>query len=44
MGIFPNVASCERLVGAILMEKHEEWMYGKVYLNEEKEGFSASCE
>ena len=44
VGIFPNVASCERLVGAILMEKHEEWMYGKVYLNEGKEGFSASCE
>lgn len=44
MGIFPNVVSCERLVGAILMEKHEDWMYGKVYLHEGKEGFSASCE
>lgn len=44
VGIFPNVASCERLVGAILMEKHEEWMDGKVYLNEGKEEFFASCE
>ena len=31
--IFPNVASCERLVGAILMEISEEWIGGKTYLN-----------
>lgn len=31
--IFPNVESCERLVGAILMEISETWIAGKVYLN-----------
>lgn len=31
--IFPNVESCERLVGAIVMEISEDWMAGKVYLN-----------
>ena len=30
--IFPNVASCERLVGAILMEISEEWQAGVIYL------------
>jgi len=31
--IFPNVESCERLVGAIVMEISEDWIAGKVYLN-----------
>lgn len=31
--IFPNVESCERLVGAIVMEISEEWVAGKIYLN-----------
>ncbi|HMW19095.1 transposase [Accumulibacter sp.] len=31
--IFPNPASCLRLVSALLAECDEEWMTGKVYLN-----------
>lgn len=31
--IFPNVASCERLVSAILIEVSEEWQTGGIYLN-----------
>jgi len=31
-GLFPNEASCLRLVSAILMEISEEWETGKVYL------------
>jgi transposase-like protein len=31
--LFPNVASCERLVTAVLQEVHEEWIFGKVYLD-----------
>ena len=31
--IFPNVESCERLVGAIVMEISEDWVAGTVYLN-----------
>lgn len=30
--IFPNTASCERLVSAILMETSEQWVSGKTYL------------
>jgi putative transposase len=30
--IFPNAASCLRLVSAILAECDEDWMSGKVYL------------
>ena len=33
VSIFPNVASCERLVSAILLEKSEEWQASDVYLN-----------
>lgn len=33
VGIFPNDASCIRLVGALLMEQNDEWTNGKVYLN-----------
>ncbi len=31
--IFPNVASCLRLVTAILIETSEEWVTGRVYLS-----------
>jgi putative transposase len=31
--IFPNTASCLRLVSALLTEYDEEWMTGKIYLN-----------
>ncbi len=31
--IFPNQASCLRLVSAILMEISEDWETGKIYLN-----------
>ena len=31
--IFPNEASCERLVTAILMETSENWQTGKIYLS-----------
>lgn len=31
--IFPNAASCLRLVSALLAECDEEWITGKVYLN-----------
>jgi len=31
--LFPNSASCLRLVSAILAEQDEEWMSSKIYLN-----------
>ena len=31
--IFPNTASCLRLVSALLAECDEEWMTGKIYLS-----------
>ena len=31
--IFPNAPSCLRLVSALLAERDEEWMSGKIYLN-----------
>lgn len=34
--LFPNEASCERLVTAVLMEIHEEWISGKRYLTLEE--------
>lgn len=30
--LFPNEASCERLVTAVVLEIHEEWVSGKKYL------------
>ncbi len=33
--IFPNEASCARLVRAVAAEQHEEWMEGSRYLNME---------
>ena len=31
--LFPNEASCQRLVTALLQEQHQEWIIGKSYLN-----------
>ena len=31
--LFPNTASCLRLVSAVLMERSEDWETGRVYLN-----------
>ncbi len=31
--LFPNPASCQRLVTAVLIEIHEEWQAGKIYLS-----------
>lgn len=33
VGIFPNAASCERLISAVLLETCEEWQTGDMYLN-----------
>ena len=31
--IFPNTASCLRLIFALLAESDDEWLEGKIYLN-----------
>jgi transposase-like protein len=31
--IFPNSASAERLIGALLQEQHEEWLTGRKYFD-----------
>lgn len=36
VSIFPNEASCLRLISAILCELHESWMEEKIYLNMEE--------
>ncbi len=33
VGVFPNVASCERLITAVLFEICEEWQISDVYLS-----------
>lgn len=33
VGVFPNVASCERLISAVLLEIGDEWQTEDVYLN-----------
>lgn len=33
VSIFPNAESCERLIGAVLMETSENWLSENVYLN-----------
>lgn len=30
--LFPNIASCQRLVSRIAMDIHEDWVTGKKYL------------
>jgi putative transposase len=39
VGIFPNEASCLRLISAILMEISEDWQIGKKYCS----GKSLDC-
>jgi len=41
VGIFPNEASCRRLVSAILMESDDEWQTGRTYLTFESNAPSA---
>jgi transposase-like protein len=39
VGVFPNEASCDRLVGALLVEMDEEWrVEEECYLNMERIG------
>ena len=39
VSIFPNETACLRLISAVLMEIHEEWQTGRIYLSfEEEEG------
>jgi transposase-like protein len=33
VGVFPNEASCERLISAVLIEISEEWQTGTIYLD-----------
>ena len=42
VGIFPNEASCLRLISAILMEFHDEWQVGRIYLTFQEESASPS--
>ena len=36
VGIFPNDASCLRLILAILVETHDDWLQGNLYLKKEE--------
>lgn len=45
VGVFPNRASCERLVGAQLLEVHEQWQTEpRAYLNMEQHRAAAAIE
>jgi transposase-like protein len=37
VGVFPNRESCVRLISAVLMEIHEAWITGRMYINFEKD-------
>jgi len=32
--IFPNIESCSRLIGELLLEKSEEWLDSKSYISQ----------
>ena len=32
VGVFPNTASCERLISSVLIEINDDWLTGKKYL------------
>lgn len=36
VGVFPNEASCLRLISALMMETSEEWQIGKRYCADKK--------
>ena len=36
VGIFPNDASCLRLISSILVETHDDWLQGNLYLKKEE--------
>ena len=32
--IFPNIESCSQLIGALLLEKSEQWLDSKFYISQ----------
>lgn len=36
VGVFPNPESCERLIGTLPMERHEEWIDDNACLTEKE--------